>query len=199
MEKGPFISEDDFARMIGMLPDNVGLLIDTEGGDLRVTRVLESDLVALSKRDDLFHVISFQARPGSNEYFNVLEQSWFTPNSALNYEFQYRVYRWNGLLFCIASVPLAKKQFCYDAAKIMNMRLADGVPHMFVGAMAQFATRKFPYPEIPVVIFPLSNANTFTLENEKGSPIYEGRADEVTAESERKRQELEEQVKRAHN
>ncbi len=187
------ISPEEFEMLVNMLPDGVGLLIDTEDDSPKVNKFTSDELEELSKRDGHFNIVGLSCRPGCSEYFQALEQAWFTPSTPLNYDFEYRLFKWQEMLYEIGSVPLEKKHLCFEMAEKMGMRLANGVPHVLGGGLTGKLTTLMDGVE--AAVFPLSNPNTFTLESERGSPIYEGRSEEVKVESQRRRDEIKKQSK----
>jgi len=70
------------------------------------------------------HVVTLIERPGAMEFFHDVEWTHYPPNTAKNDAFQMRLWNWQGLVWVIASVPIADKHFMVDAAARHGLRLA---------------------------------------------------------------------------
>lgn len=169
------LPRDSLPYILKALPDNMGLFLEKDGDKMIFTKVQPSDLKKLGEDQNLFHVVAMMNRPWVGYYTNWLEYKHFPPETPANAEFQFRIFKWHGLIWTICSIPVEKKQLCYDAAEISHLRLADGIPIMAGGesvVTVVAATRKTDGLE-GFECFPLSTNNTFTLEQQRGDILYE--------------------------
>ena len=168
MDDNVEISREMFAKLLKDMPEGNGVSLSAVGDDMHTHLVRPEHLEELANDDSLFHVIFMFTRPGANYYANYLEYTYFTPTTEENNEFQYRAYKWNGVVWAIISIPIEKKDLCYTAAEETNMRLANGIPVKIGIALA--ATRpehiknSAPDEYKDCEFFPLNSDNAFTLE-----------------------------------
>ncbi|MCR4286097.1 MAG: hypothetical protein NUW00_04355 [Candidatus Kaiserbacteria bacterium] len=97
-------------------------------------------------------------RPGVLDCFQTLENSYFHPGTPRNHLFILRVLEWMDILWGVVSIPIGEKHLMERSAQLNRLKVADGVPTMFVDDGAYH--------------FPVSNERVFTLENIRGHPIY---------------------------
>ena len=171
------LDKDAFTEMFKHLPEgkgiNVGKMPDY---NISVHVFEEDELRRLADDSSLLHMAFWFQRPGVHYFANYLEHVHFLPDTPVNDEFEYRVYKWKEMLWGIITIPLAKKHLAEEAAEVSKMRLANGVPMISKGPiMAMMATRPGdPKLDETVDAFPMATDNVFTLENKKGDVLYDG-------------------------
>ena len=164
--------------------------------NLKIERFAQAELVRLNDLKDRFYIICQHSRPGSEYFFQWLEQTHFEPDTPVNKEYEFLLYRWlewPPLLWTIASIPLAKQQLAFEAAEEATMRLADGVPFQCGPVCAAIRPAKFNDPDLAGSIqwFPIDNNNAYTLENHKDTPAYEpGGGQDINATARAKTKKL---------
>lgn len=179
------IDSRDFADLLKAMPDNQGVLMVKDplgSGDFYISIVREADLKKLAEDKGLFHVIYQITRPGTGYFSNYLEHKYFPPETPLNDEFQFRPYKWRDLMWGIISIPIEKKDLCYEAAQVSKLRIANGIPVRFrIGGLIEScaacrkenATEKMP-GATDIQWFPLDCDNAYTLEFSRENPgVYE--------------------------
>lgn len=168
------ITPDMIHDVIKTMNNNVGLYysINSATNSLQLTRVTAEDLKALSERIDSVHVVCWSDRSNSALFVNTLEYKYFPPGTPENDLFEYRMFKWNDMLWFICTVPANKKDILYQVAKESNLKLVEGFPCVI--------DKDGPHQ------FPMHYGTIFSIENLAGSVIYEGQGgkqDEDAAES----------------
>ena len=101
-------------------------------------------------------------RPGCHLFCTILEYKFYPPNTDKNKEFILQIIKWKvdgmEMIYTIVSIPEKEKAYAEAVAKMVGMRIANGVPTMLGGGKPHF--------------FPINVPNAFTIENEPGHPIY---------------------------
>jgi hypothetical protein len=94
-------------------------------------------------------------RPGATEWSHAVEQRMYPPlDSTKNEQFSMRFMRWCELIWVIVSVPRTDETALRVMTREMEMKIADGVPHMFGSGSVQ--------------VFPITGPNVYTLEGYGG-------------------------------
>jgi hypothetical protein len=151
------INKKDFEKLICELSDGNGIRLDKDDGEgLIITLVNSEYLSNLSENMELFHIIGLWERPWVQFFFNFLEYEHFEPGTEKNKEFQFLLFKWEGLMWGIVSIPIEKRQLAEISANSSRLKLADGVPVVINGGS-----------------FPLNCDMAFTLENLSNDIIYE--------------------------
>jgi len=190
---GPDVVND----LIKTMPEGKGLNFGiNENDDLTISLLEIDQLIEWGKEEHSVHIVSLATRAGADYFYNYLEQTYFTPCTPANNEYRWAIFRWNGLPWCICSIPAHKKECADKAAKAAKMKLVDGVPFI-IGGIATivastrrnrivevFQPKEFEELEKDIKWFPLCSDSTYTLENQSDSPIYGGPGGRQDAEIE---------------
>jgi hypothetical protein len=152
---------EQFQQEVDDLPDGHGILLDVvygrDDGDqvpIRMKKFGAADLAALSEFPGLFHVIAMIAAPTCSEFMQKLEHEHYPFHTSATQQFHVRYFKWNEMLWGIATVPESKRQVCFDTAISIGARLQDGIPTMFGGGG-------------PPQVFPLRGKHVWQLTNTK--------------------------------
>ncbi len=103
-------------------------------------------------RSDRFYVAVLSGRWGGAAFNHFVEYTIFKPNTAANSLFNCYCVRWQDLTYYIAEVPLEYQETLKKMARVIGMKICDGIPTYLSGGVN---------PEY----FPLSGDNVWTLEN----------------------------------
>ncbi len=175
-----YVDEDGLTKVIQSLPNGQGVQfvqeqITPDGrnpGVQQIALITSEDLRKLNDDLSRMHIISCELRVGDSAFFQSLEFDWFTPGTPLNDDFHYRIFKWQDLIWEIASVPIEKKEIVYETAKNCRMRIGDGVPHLFSGdSTGEDVIEVMGHK---AHLFPLNCKTAYSLENAHGSKVYEG-------------------------
>jgi hypothetical protein len=111
------------------------------------------------------------ARIGSRLMFAYLEHTRYLPDTPENDKFEFILTKWPDsepgefpMLWSTMLFPMEDREVIEKVAKRCGLRLADGIPHI-IGAGG-------------IKAYPVSGPNVFTIENDKESPVYNGKAQE---------------------
>jgi hypothetical protein len=187
------IQSDQIGDILDAIPENHGILFTKKDADMLLWGIKPEALNNVPK--DYIHCVGLATRPFVKYFCTYLEHVHFTPGEPINDEYQFRMIRWQGLVWTVCSIPLSKKHLCYEVAKEAKLKLANGIPFktgIILGARRPELTKTIPSELIKW--FPINGENVFTLENLDGNPIYEGMGgkQDVEAEENLKLQKLRE-------
>lgn len=156
------IPPDAVFDLLKAMPDSTGLRYENDKNTTNhiIKKIDENYLIELSNDNSRANIVTMLDRNGSAYYMNYLEYNYFNPYLEINDSFNYMYFKWQDLVWVIASIPVALKQNIFDAAEKCGLTIHDGVPTIFAAE--------------GVHTFPLNNANTFCLGNKKDDPIYKG-------------------------
>jgi len=119
------------SELIDKMPEGRFIQILEDHGVIRYKPGTSDELAALSQDPERFHCIGVMEQVGFPLFQSRLEKAYFNPNDyQVNYQYEYRVIKWQGILFCVISIPARKEQFCYEAAQWANIRLKKGIPFL---------------------------------------------------------------------
>jgi len=122
-----------------------------------------SALIAQGKDTSKLHLIVDMNRIGG-KLFNVkMEYTYFAPRSGKNYLYEMVLMKWPDpsfapFMWSICSFPISFRPQAEALAKECGLRLANGIPTIFMGDGAHH--------------FPLDGETVFTLENITGHQVY---------------------------
>ena len=176
------LEKDDFAMLLKHMPEGHGVLMDKmPDGNMKITLIKPEELKSLGEEPGLYHIIYQFSRVGTGYFANYLEYKHFKPETPENDEFKYRVINWNGMLWCVISIPAEKKELAQEAAQVSGIRIADGIPMMaggmpiiMVAAIRKEKLKDFSEEmQQSVKWFPLDTDNAFTLEYVHDSDAYQ--------------------------
>lgn len=183
-----YFPPDQLANMVASIKPGECLRFDKDDdGDLLIS--MDNDFEKLAQNVAQFHIIAQSDRPGAEFFFHYLEHTFFPPDTEEGKEYEYRLCRWDApFMWCIATIPLLKKEYAYKAAEEAKMRIADGVPFRCGPVIA--ATRPGKWddydPDLKKITiwFPLNCERAYTLENVSGSVSYQGQGGQQDAHHE---------------
>lgn len=122
----PYNSWSDVNQSIKAMPDDRGLLFDKAGYDI-ITRPIDlDDIQKLNDLEGACHAICFASRPGNEPFHHYLEQKYFEPDTPANHQYQFRIFKWEGMHYTIATIPLDKKSLLFEAALYAGFKVQDG-------------------------------------------------------------------------
>jgi hypothetical protein len=98
-------------------------------------------------------------RPGVTEFMTTLEYTHFIPGTDRNELFQLRIWQWMDIAWVIVTIPRDDEEKARTVAKQAGLRLAPAFPVSVD-------------PDGNMVMFPVQGENVFTLENQRGHPVY---------------------------
>jgi len=129
----------DVAQVIQAMPDDKLCHMTAEGEHLAIQiEERDSTLKRLTDDKEKFNILMMGTRPGVSEFQTHLEHEYFSPNdAALNDLMQFRVIKWEGLMWNLVTIPLSMKQTAYDTAEAVNMRFEEGVLPFVAGGPAK--------------------------------------------------------------
>ncbi len=161
------IDMNQLGTLIHSMPNNNGFRLTNqynEDGSVdessyEIERLTIEHIKEHNRRKDKFNVVCLMLREMAQRFCHKLEWDHYPPGTERNKLFGCIYYRWNDLIWCVVSVPIAEKELALGSAAEVGGRLADGVPTM-VGSEDPKATML----GIPVDHFPLNNENTWNLE-----------------------------------
>jgi hypothetical protein len=161
-EEALVIPPDAICDLLKVMPDSTGLRYENDKNTTNhIIKKIDAEYLAeLSKDNGRANIVTMLDRNGSAYYMNYLEYNYFNPYLEINNSFNYMYFKWQHLIWIIASIPAELKQNIFDAAEKCGLTIQDGVPTIF--------------SVDGVNTFPLNNANTFCLGNKKDDPIYKG-------------------------
>jgi hypothetical protein len=126
---------EEIANDLQEMPNNCGICLDAVyGGDsadkvgIRAKRFGKADLELLGQFPGLFHAIGMRGTDTCDEYFQKLEHDHFDFDTPATQQFHLRFFKWNDMMWQIATVPESKRQACFDTATAIGARLQDGIP-----------------------------------------------------------------------
>lgn len=128
--------------------------------DLSLIDESDEDLQRFFANPGFIHYVGMlnPPRPGVADCFQTLEFSYFKPETPRNHLYVLRILEWEEILWGIVSIPIEEKHLMEKSAQVNRLRIANGVPMMFMGDKCSQ--------------FPVSNDRVFTLENISGHPVY---------------------------
>ena len=101
-------------------------------------------------------------RPGVHLFCSTLEYKFYPPGTEKNKDFTFQLIKWKvddlEMIYAVASIPMKEKAYAEATAKIVGMRIANGVPTLINGGKPNF--------------FPIQCDNAFTIENDTDHIIY---------------------------
>jgi hypothetical protein len=165
------ITPDMITEVIKAMGNNCGIFYTIRNDHtLDLNRITDQDLKILCDRKDLVHTVCWSDRPNSALFVNTLEYKYFPPGTPANDLFEYRMFKWNDMLWLISSIPLDKKDVLFQAAKDANVKLLEGFPCII--------DKDGPHS------FPMHSDNVYSTENVSGSDDGPGgEQDEEIAET----------------
>lgn len=144
----------------------------------------------VTRRDGRVFLVGMAQRIGLSAFFAAIEWYWYTPHSPRNRFFDVYVTEWEDIDYVIAAFPIGRLDAARRLAKQLGLRIGNGVPTMVqVAGAGVSGSNRYP-PGHPLegfipTFFPggvLQNGryNTamFTVENDRGSPVYKNRVRE---------------------
>jgi len=171
------ISKKTFAELLETMPEGRGINVGKRSdANINIFMVNEEDLRKIADDPFLLHLIFLFQRPGVHYFANYLEHVHFIPETPANDEFEYRIYKWEGFLWGIITIPIIKKHLAEEVAAKAKLRLANGVPMISKGLVKAMMSYR-PGSELDeqqVNIFPMATEQVFALENIKGDVLYDG-------------------------
>lgn len=179
-DKG-YVQWSDVNKAVVELKDNHGMRFEKVGYDIVAMKVNLDEMLELAKDQTKAHAIVQADRPGGEFFAQYLEQTHFTPDTPANQEYEYRLFRWEKMMYSIMSIPVEKKHLFAEAAKESKLKVQDAIPLTF--GMVRASTRpdrfddrwwggKTPpeeeYNEVKKDLkwFPLDSPTTCTLESD---------------------------------
>jgi len=191
-------------KVVDALSEGTGVFLEKQyDGNLRITKCGAQSFVELGKNENLFHCVGMEMRAGVSYFCNYLENHFFPPETPENDEMQYRLLKWNKILWHVVSVPLNKKQFCLNAAKEARLKLQDAIPFVVGPVVASTRCLEGKMAEMRkdghLKVFPLDGPTVFTLENDHGQK--DGFVNGIFGDNEKENEAIDrlmEQVKHRH-
>jgi hypothetical protein len=117
----------------------------------------------ITKSPEWLWLVCMQGRPGLTSFLSEVENTDFIPGTPLNDYFQLYIVDWpeeRTIRFVVIGVPASYRSRAEFFAQKHGLRIANGVPTMFVG---DIKNPKF---------FPANHDYVFTLENVPGHSVY---------------------------
>ncbi len=99
-------------------------------------------------------------RPGVMLFSALLEHKYFPPGTPKNRQFIMHITKWHDMTFGIISIPKKRHPYAKGIAKYTGNTIINAWPTLFDGGS--------------IHNFPVYGDNIYTLENEKGHPLYKG-------------------------
>jgi len=165
------ISNDQFVDFLNNgLPNNFCIEPIFQGDNILIRKA------ELSSFEDSLNGVIWQGRTGGDLFTLYLEHKFYSPYSNEADKFRIAFYKWNDMIWVIASIPKEDKANMEVSATYAGLRLADGVPCVVNGPITAIATNRDtnPNPDLGIDFFPLNTDDTFHVEFEKESDSYQG-------------------------
>jgi hypothetical protein len=109
-------------------------------------------------------VVTHWQRPGASNFIVTLEHDHYEPATKRNALMRIFTSLWLDTLWGVVLVPWNERELVKRHAKRCGLKLADGVPTLITVEQGRATPEFFPTGDHPHI---------FTLENRKGSPVYE--------------------------
>jgi hypothetical protein len=184
----PYSSWANVNRRIATLPNNYGVKFDKIGYDLFSQTFGIDRLYKLSEDETVCHAVCFASRPTAQVFYNYLEQTYFTPDTPANNQYEYRLFRWSGMFYSICTVPVEKKLLFFESAEVAKLKVQDGAVPFACGMIRGSLNPQKPLGRLGEIgtffWFPLCNSAVSTLEGKSGDPCYNGPAGRQDAQAE---------------
>ena len=152
---------DALPELLKSMGNGSALLMHDDDGQAMVTAYKPNNIGDLIEEGFLY-ITAMALRPGALRFYHELEHTFFPPRSPLNMEFSAFHMLWQDMYWIGCRIPIQKRDCAEIIARKTGMHIADGIPTIVTGG--SFAK------------FPLDGPTVFTLENAKGSKVYEGMA-----------------------
>jgi hypothetical protein len=161
------INMSQLGDLVHNMPNNNGFRLinqynedgSVDESSYQIERMTMEHIKEHNRRKDKFNVVCLMLRETAQKFCHELEWTHYPPGSERNKLFGCIYYRWNDLIWCVVSIPIAEKELAFQAAAEVSGRLVDGVPTM-IGSEDPKASML----GIPVDQFPLNTENTWNLE-----------------------------------
>lgn len=169
-------SSEVIDQAMRLLKEGQGIWVDKsfDTADMIIKKITAEDLEQLDNDESKMHCVCMEMRPGAHLFYSHLEYTYFPPEQPVNKQFEYRVFRWNGYLWQIGSVPVNKKPLCQASAAHAKMLLQDAIPFfagIILASARDFANVNRIFGQTKILKFPMQSKRVFTLENGKGKPF----------------------------
>jgi hypothetical protein len=147
----------------------------------------EEVIQVVTRRDGRVFLIGMTQRVGLTAFIAAIEWYWYTPGTPRNRFFDVYFTEWEDIHYVIAAFPIGRLDAARRLAKQLGLRIGNGVPTMVqvAGAGVSGSTGYPPGHPLegliptffPGGVLPNGRDNTamFTVENDKGSPVYRNR------------------------
>jgi hypothetical protein len=155
--------------------------------------VLETNEIAacVTRRDGRIYLVSHVKRVGGTAFIAAIEWFWYAPDTPRNRLFDVYGAEWHSMHWIITAFPSGRLPAVRHLAKQLGLRIANGPPVMlgergslvFIQAssrpsdLTDLVTQDVPMEFFPGTMLPNGQENDtiFTIENDRGSPIYKNR------------------------
>jgi hypothetical protein len=173
------IPGDQLSEVVSALPNDQGICLDVWETKhfCKVIKLNARRMAEWNADESKFHVVCMAIREIMCDYSQHIEKTYFPPMTEQNHDFKFSYYRWEDVVFIILTVPIDKRHLMFIGASDLNMRLADGVPHIIsCGKAHNLGNWRKELPPVvrgmgidpsQITTFPLNSDRTYTLE-----PIY---------------------------
>jgi hypothetical protein len=151
--------------------NGAGVMMHDDDGLPMVTLYPPKNLPELLDDEHLF-IFSMSQRPGALRFFHELEHTFFAPGTELNMKYSMLYVNWSDMMWIGVRIPISMKNCADITANRTGMHVSDGIPTIISGG--------------GVCQFPLNGQHVYTLENAKGSKVYDG----MSAAEEMRKDEL---------
>lgn len=146
----------------------------------------------VTRADGRLHLIAYHKRVGVTALTAAIEWYWFKPGTARNRFYDVYGAEWHRMRWIIVSFPAGRLPAVRRLAKQIGLRIADGPPVLMgdersllniQAASPPSRLTEFIQQDIPMEFFPgtllpdgKENGALFTIENDRGSPVYKNQA-----------------------
>lgn len=153
--------------------------------------ILPLDEIAaqIVKKDGRVHLVAHAQRVGLEAFNAAIEWYWYQPHTSRSRFYDISVTDWHETIWTVTSFPDGRLPAVRRLAKQLGLRIADGPPVMMGDEGSRFKvlatsrpSRLTAFDHTSIAYFPgtflpdgKENPAIFTIENDRGSPVYKNR------------------------
>jgi hypothetical protein len=137
---------------------------------------MEEFVARVTETDGKVHLVGISDRPGLLSLLATIEYNWYPPWTIRNDLFEYRMIKWESILWKVASFPRDRLRSVRVLVETLRLRIADGIPTILGGSPEPGDQQ---YHGVKVQSFPggrlpngKDNRNMFTIESTSRNPLH---------------------------
>lgn len=140
---------------------------------VKITASTDEELAALNLKTNKLNLIWPFMRADLTKAMMAVEEMYYPPDTERNDLYEYRVYEWKTLPFCISTMPWEDVRTIKLYLKYRGVRFNDGPPCMVKEqdyiALANFKPEDaIRHGKNVVAVFPLNNNKSFGIQPDNG-------------------------------